>query len=836
IKDGYRTLEEVTAVDGIRKVTKLGRQLARLPVDPRIGRMLLEAAHTGCLTELLVITAFLSVQDPRDRPIDKQQAADEAHAIFKDEASDFTAMTNLWNYLEEKRKHLTRRKFNRLCHQHFLSISRVQEWRDIHRQLQVQMHELGYRNNEKPASLEVIHCAVLSGLLSHIGLKQSGKDKQYQGARNSRFHLFPGSGLFTAQPKWVVAAELVETTRLYARGVAQIQPQWVERLAGHLLKRRYAEAHWQSRRGQVGAYETVTLYGIPLATRRRVNYGPVNPEESRELFIRHGLVAGDFDTRAKFWRHNQELIEEVHDMEARSRRRDILVDEEVIYGFYDQQIPAGIYSKPDFEKWLRKASQKNPRLLFLDRKTIIRSDAKMVDEEAFPAALLVEGLKLPLRYQFDPDRADDGVTMLIPGAVMNQVPAWAGDWLVPGLLREKVIALIKGLPKAIRRSFVPVPDYADKFITGSAKQDSPLIQVLGKALKQWSGTHIAEDLWPVQDLPAHLQMNYALLDSEGNCIDQSRDLVALQQKYTGHDFGSSGVESSTGLTEEPMRDFDIVSLPESVEINSAGMKLKAWPAMVDRGDSVVIEALDSAQNARIAHHKGLRRLVRLRLPQLLKGLRKDIAPRVQALQLKYAKAPGKSQGHQNLESTLIDFIIDRTFFDNNGEIRDASNFNRCLEAGRSNLFEVSNSTLDLVEDILAQYQRVRSMLSKLNQINWLHSVSDMQDQLDGLVYQGFLSEVAMEHLQHYPRYLQALGKRIESLRSAAARDQQRMQEMKAVLERWKQRYAVNSQDPRLEEIRWMLEELRVSLFAQELKTPFPVSVKRLDKRWQALGL
>ncbi len=531
IKDGYRVLEELGAVDGLRQVTQIGRKLARLPVDPRVGRMLLEAAHTHCLRELLVIAAALSVQDPRDRPLDKQQAADEAHAEFKDEDSDFLGYLKLWHYLEEQRRHLSARKFRELCRARFLSWTRVQEWHDIHRQLRTQLHEMGYRDNEVDPGYETIHKALLSGLLSHIGFRPEGRDHEYLGARNSRFAIFPGSGLFEKKPKWVAAAELVETTRLYARTLARIQPEWVEALAGHLVKRSYSEPHWQGRRGQVGAYEKVTLYGLTLVARRRVNYGPIDPVLARELFIRQGLVDGDFETRAPFWRHNRELVAEVQALEAKSRRRDLLVDDEAIYAFYDKRVPDGIYSKPLFEQWLRQATRGQPRFLHLRLSDLLRRPVDELSGAAFPDELDLDGMRLPLEYHFAPGEEADGVTLVVPAAVLRQVTPGRADWLVPGLLREKVIALIKSLPKVLRRHFVPVPDYADQCLAALAPSDTPLIQALGAELKRRSGVHVPEDAWDPGVLPPHLRLRVRVIDAAGATLGAGRDLPQLRSRY-----------------------------------------------------------------------------------------------------------------------------------------------------------------------------------------------------------------------------------------------------------------------------------------------------------------
>jgi len=852
IKDGYRVLEEIGAVDGLRKVTRLGRKLARLPVDPRIGRMLLEAAHTHCLREVLVIAAALSVQDPRDRPMDKQQAADTAHAVFKNEESDFLGYLAMWRHLEEQRRHLTRRKFQALCRSLFLSWTRVQEWHDIHQQLRLQLHEMGYKENDAEAGPEEIHKSVLAGLLSHIGFKSAGKDRDYLGARGSRFFVFPGSGLFEKQPKWVVAAELVETTKLYARTVAGVQPEWIESLAGHLVRRSYSEPHWQKKRGQVGGYEKVTLFGLTLVARRRINFGPINPEESREIFLRSALVDRDFDTRAPFWRHNCELIDHVHHLEAKSRSRDILVDEEQIMQFYAERIPEGIYSTAQFEKWLREASRERPKLLHMRMEDILRKSAAEVTETLYPDALDVGGMKLPLEYRFEPGGEVDGVTLVVPVEVLGQVTEAQAEWLVPGLLRERVIMLMKGLPKQLRRQFVPVPDYADRCLKELRPSDKSLMQALGECLKRHTGVHVPEDAWPAEALPEFLRMRFRVLDAEGDVIDSGRDLAGLKKKHAGEAGAKRQRLPSTGLEREGITGWDFGVLPETVSIERAGIRLQGFPALVDCGDSVAVRVLDSEDNARRAHREGLRRLIALTIPKEIRYLRKNLTG-LERMRLQYAKvprgewdrsrpgdsAPGSAR-KGGVDEELVHLILDLTFLEDRPEIRDRETFDQRVATGRPELMVVAKRAAERVAEILAAYQKVRKALSGTTAVNWLPSVRDMQQQLDMLVFQGFLEEVPWAHLEHYPRYLNGLELRIGKLRHAAARDQQWLREMQGLYDDWHTRYQAAREkggaDPRLEEIRWMFEELRVSFFAQELKTAFPISLKRIRKRWEALGL
>ncbi|MFP4496562.1 MAG: DUF3418 domain-containing protein, partial [Halochromatium sp.] len=563
ISDGYRTLEELAAIDGEGQLTAIGKQLARLPVDPRIGRMLLAGAEHHCLRELTIIAAALAVQDPRERPLEQQQAADEIHASFRHADSDFLSFLNLWAFLDKERRHLTRRKFQRLCKQHFLSWTRVQEWRDTQIQLHELMAEMGYRespparqpenagktpgkresknqaeNQGKPqaeGTFEEIHRALLTGLLSTIGRKD--EQREYQGARGGRFYIHPSSALFATTPKWIVCAERVETTRDYGRICAKVQPGWIEQAGRHLLKRSYSEPHWQSRAGQVAAFETVTLYGLTLFSRRRVNFGPINPAEAREVFLRSALVEGDFETRAPFWRHNQELIEYVHQLEAKSRRRDILVDEEGLYAFYQERVPSGIYSKPQFERWLRKATQKQPKLLHMDLDQVMQHDARAITAEQFPDRLQIGATELPLEYRFEPGYEADGVTLVLPRLLINQVSPERLQWLVPGLLEERITALLRGLPKQLRRAFVPMPDTAARVAERLTPSDRPLLRAVAEELKALTGEQVPEDAWDESALPPYLRMKVRLVETDGRTLALDDDLLRLKRRLASGELG-----------------------------------------------------------------------------------------------------------------------------------------------------------------------------------------------------------------------------------------------------------------------------------------------------------
>jgi len=844
ITDGYRVLEEVGAVDGERKVTLLGRQLARLPVDPRIARMLLAAAHGKSLNEVLVIAAALSIQDPRDRPMDKQQAADEAHHAYQDEQSDFMGLLKLWRHLEAQRRHLSRRKLQRFCRDTFLSWNRVQEWHEVHQQLRGQMHEMGYRENSSEAGYDDIHRALLTGLLSNIGFRASGAEREYLGGRNSRFMIFPGSGLFKSQPKWVMAAELVETTRLYARTLGSIRPEWAESAAGHLVKRNYSEPHWEKGRGQVAAYEKVVLFGITLIARRKINFGPIDPLVSREIFIRSALVEGDFDTRATFWRHNRELVDYLEHLEHKSRRRDLLVDQQTIYEYYDKRIPEAVYSTPQFEKWLRRETRKQPKLLHMRLQDLTREQGNAAPDQEYPDEFEIGGMRLPLSYHFDPGSTADGVTLNVPVTVLNQVSDERCEWLVPGLLRERIIALLRSLPKNLRKSFVPVPDFADACLQALEPSDKALTRALAEQLKAMTGVYIPEDAWQQQLVPDHLRMSFSLLDDKGRRIASGRDLALLKKQHGKPEGSGFHALPATGLEREGMTSWDFGELPESIESLRGAIKLTGFPALVDRGDSVDLKVLDSRQNALRSHRAGIRRLIMLALSREMRYLRRNLTG-LQQMELKYTKVAAAPIGWETpdrlgVEQELLSLIVDLTFLEALPEIRSKDCFIQRIQTRKSGLTSQAEEARRLLEEILTSYQQVRKKLSATTQINWMVSLTDIRQQLDRLVYRGFLLHTPYLQLKEIPRYLKAIQMRLDKLSHNAGRDQKLLGEIREGYLQWMQReekYRLEGKlDERIEEMRWGFEELRVSLFAQELGTAYPVSLKRIEKRWKELGL
>ncbi len=826
ISDGFRLLFELQAVDEQRRISELGRQLAKLPVDPRLGRMLLAAQGEGCLREVLVMVAALAIQDPRERPLERQQAADEKHRRFRDEHSDFLALLKLWDYYHEQARQLSKNQLRNLCQTDFLSFVRMREWHDLHQELLGRVTEMGMRLNTEPAPYDSLHRALLTGLLGHLGLKQ--EDNVYLGARGRNFYLFPGSGLFKKRPRWVASAELVETTRLYARTVARIEPEWVEGLAGHLLKRNYAEPHWEKRSAQVTAIERVTLYGLPIIANRRINYGPLDPALAREIFIRQALVEGEFHCGAAFFQHNRQLLAELEELEVRARR-DLVTDEEALYRFYDERIPEGIYSGPSFETWRKQAERDNPRLLFLDRAALLVEAGPVAGGERFPDHLDLDGLKLPLTYRFTPGADDDGVTLTVPLAAVNQVDPKRLDWLVPGLRAERMAALLKSLPKALRRNFVPVPNYVQALLEVMEPGEESLTEAMAERLRRMTGVGIPEDAWNPEAVPPHLRMRFQVMDVDGKVLVVGRDWAALQAQLRGEARASFAALPTPEFERERLRDWDFGELPEEVSFVRNGIQLRGYPALVAEADgTLALRVLDSPARAAAATRAGLRRLIGWRLGPAFKSLARDL-PHFQRMTLHYV-----GLGTQEaLREDLLNAILDQAFLADGPLPRDRAAFDALLERGKTRLAAVRVEVCDTAATILAAYHEVRRALT--DEPAWAEAMADVREQLARLVYPGFLSETPAEWLPHLPRYLRAIALRLQKLRQAPDRDRQRRGDIIRLWEACQRQLERNVRqerhDPELIRFRWLLEELRVSQFAQELKTIAPVSVKRLEEQW-----
>lgn len=832
IRDGYKLLFEIGAVDKNFNVTSSGHQLAKLPLDPRFGRMLLAANDNGALREVLIIVSALTLQDPRERPLDKQQASDEKHARFKDEQSDFLSFLKLWDYFHEQRKHLSQRKFRELCQKEFLSYMRLREWHDIHTQLHQMVLEMGGKENDAPASYDAIHLSLLTGLLGNIGMKD--EEREYMGAGGRKFHIFPASHLRKKPPQWVMAAELVETSRLFGRTIAKIQPEWVEKLAEHLLRHHYTEPHWEQKQAQVAAFERTSLYGITITPRRKVSYGRIDPVTCREIFIRHALVYGEYRTAAPFFQHNAELIADIEMLEAKARRRDILTDEHRLYAFYDERLPAHIVNGHSFERWRKKAEQHDSQLLYLTHAYLMQRDAGHEKSGQFPDTLQVQGMILPLRYHFDPKAADDGVTVRLPLLGLNQLNPTRFEYLVPGMLEEKITALIRALPKHIRKQFVPAPDYARACMEAIEPSDTlPLQTSVEKQLLRMSGSQIPPEAWAAITLETHLQMRFEVADEAGKVIRSGRDLDTLRGKVhaqTRAELASKPVQSieRVGITT-----WDFGNLPELYWLEAGGTKLRTWPALVDANNSVSIRLFDNEADASNAHWQGVLRLFWLALPAEVKDVPKYV-PQMQTLCLHYA-ATGKCE---ELKDSITRYVF-RQAFKNHLSIRKQDSFTHALGECRSQIFPQTQETARLLTPILALYHDLRKQLKGKVQPAWLEALNDISEQLNHLVYVGFLDVVSPEELRHFPRYLKGIQRRLQKLAENPTKDRALRVQVQPYWDQWKaasttlsQRRSLSEVEGNWHEYRWMLEEFRVSLFAQELGTARPVSAKRLDELWK----
>ncbi|HTJ54115.1 MAG TPA: ATP-dependent RNA helicase HrpA, partial [Nitrosospira sp.] len=869
IADGYQLLAELGAVDDSNALTKVGWRLAKFPIDPKIARMILAAKDENCLREVLIIAAALSVQDPRERPFERQEAADRAHQRFQDERSDFLGYLKLWDFFDDSLKHKkSNRKLLAECKDSFLSHRRMREWREIHGQLHALVMETGLRPNEIPASYEEIHRALLAGLLGNIGFK-SDEDGEYLGARGIKFSIFPGSVLKKAKPKWVVAAELTETTRLYARCAAKIDPAWVERIAGGLCKKHYFDPHWEKTPAQVSAYERVTLYGLTVAPKRRVYYGAINAREAREIFIRAALVAGEYATQAPFFEHNRKLIESVAALEHKARRPDVLVDEATIFAFYDGIIPDGIANGASFEKWRRQAERENPQLLYLSREYLMRHSASGITEEQFPDSVTVDGTRLPLTYRFDPGHILDGVTITVPLPLLNKLDAAQFDWLVPGLIREKVTWYLKALPKQIRRHVVPVPEFVTQFLedqepepaTDQSKR-SPLPRPLAKALGEFvffqTGITVSPDIWQDEKPPQHLLMNYRIMDEAGQELAMSRDLAKLKAQL-GHaaQLTFSGVFRPGSGEHAPIeRDevtrWDFGDLPEEIAFTRSGKKLTGYPALVNREGKVAIRLFDTREAAQASMRGGVRQLLRFELREQMKQLEKDLSGQSRylgqaALQLHALISPDM------LREDMLSAIADRAFIGVDALPRTEKEFAAQRQRARTRLPAVSEAFIRTLQSIANECQAVlsrfaltgkesgagRSARSKSPADDVEKLKNELNKQLRSLIYSGFLSATPWERLQHLPRYLKGMIHRLDKYPGNPERDMRHGALIAGLWQQYERRLEKHRkagiEDSGLAEFRWQIEELRISLFAQELKTPYPVSVKRLQKLWEEVA-
>ncbi len=843
IRDGLRLLEELGAITSRGELTDIGRQLARLPLEPRLARMILAARERLSLREVLIIVSALTIPDPRERPEAFRGKADTVHRQHVDRQSDFVALLNLWSHIERGRAEApSKNAFRRFLKQSFLSWVRTREWRDIHDQLHTLLvGEMGFKPNQSAADYPQIHKALLAGLLGNVGFKS--ERHEYLGARQSTFFINPGSGLFKKSPTWVLAGELVETSKLYARTCARVEPEWVEEVAGGLCRKSHFEAHWEKKAGQVMAYERVTLFGLPLITRRKVPYGPIDPVTAREIFIQSALVEGSIRSHAEFFAHNQRLIAELRQLENKSRRRDLLVDEREIFDFYDRRVSQRTHTSRHFHNWYQQARKKDPHVLHLTREILLRDQGATISGDRFPGHLLVGGREYSLEYLFNPGAGTDGISVRIPLPDLNRVSPHPFEWLVPGLLAEKITALLKSLPKSHRRLLVPLPGSVNACLEaiaemeerqgGETVREKPLCTVLGHILHQRLGVAIPVSLWNLEGLSDHLKINFLIIDpGSGNTLAQGRDLREIT--------GRLGAEARDSFQKIPKNHYerkgltrwDFDALPERVVLTSGDQTVFGHPALRDDGASVTLKLVDDPDEAQRLHRQGVLRLFALALPQQIKHLKNNLS--VTREMVYFHTTLGN---REVLIKEIINLALARVFLpEGAGDVRDAETFQTRLQAGRGRLVRMAESVRGLVADILAEYHPILLSLKKNRSHTGEKTMQGIRAHLDALVHPGFLSAVPEQWLKQYPRYLKALRLRLQRRQQAPLKDAGRAAEITPLWQACRQLLERNRTerfyDPELERYRWLLEEYRVSLFAQELRTVEPVSAKRLQKQWE----
>jgi ATP-dependent helicase HrpA len=940
IADGYQLLAELGAVDEQGELLPMGQALSRLPLDPRVARMIVEARERGALAEVLVIASALSVQDVRDRPLEAQQQADQQHAKFDDEKSEFSGYLRLWKWLQDARggkvvaksrkdmaqqsapakgqamgrnaaflpvvqrstgataavdtaaplaaftpqdsvadeasHKLSNRQWEQLLRQNFINIRRVREWRDIHSQLLTVVKEQRWPMNEEAAGYEAVHLSMLSGLLGNIGFKTEEGDG-YLGARGIRFHPHPGAHLSKKPGRWIVAAELVETSRLYGRGIAAIEPQWLEQVGAHLLRKQLLDPHWEKKQGEVAAYERATLYGLVVYSQRRISYGKIDPQGARDIFIRQALVEGDWETRLPFLQANQKLIAKVEELEHKSRRQDVLVDDALIYAFYDQQIPQDICTGRALERWVKDESARNPDLLLLSREELMRHEAAGITTAAFPKTIRMGGVDCTASYLHQPGDPRDGVTVTVPLFVLNQVSEERAEWLVPGMLKDKIQALLKSLPQRPRSRFVPLAENAQRLaeLLGSADRfgAGSLVEVLLKQARDETSLDIKRADFKLDMLSPHLFMNFRISDEHGRQLGQGRNLGALKAQWGAKARGafqalaelkiapqaegtaaaapvqapaaaakqggkaapapSSGAAQATPsgpvhAADKLWTDWSFGALPELMEIKKGNQTLIGFPALIDHGTGVGIEVFDEPEVAASRHALGLRRLFALQIRDALKYLEKNI-PDLQKMAVGYM--PLGTQ--EELREQIINVAIDRAFLQEPLPA-DAEQFKQRVQEGRGRLTLIANEVARMAAGVLQEYMAAVRKIKDTK--NAPEATADAQQQLQKLVPKNFIAIAPWAQLGHYARYLKAITARLDKYRADPARDAAKLKELQPLEQRYWRLVAERKGqvDARMQEYRWMLEELRVSFFAQELRTPYPVSSKRLDKVWQQL--
>ncbi|MFD7321509.1 ATP-dependent RNA helicase HrpA [Streptomyces sp. NPDC059875] len=852
IRDGVQLLQELGALnpaekDPKKRLTEQGRKLSQLPVDPRLARMVLEADKNGCVREVMVIAAALSIQDPRERPAEKQAQADQQHARFKDETSDFLAFLNLWRYIREQQKERGSSSFRRMCKQEYLNFLRIREWQDIYAQLRTVAKQMGIHLNEEDAPEQSVHTSLLAGLLSHIGMKdvKEGAKNEYLGARSAKFAVFPGSALFKKPPRFIMSAELVETSRLWARVNAKIEPEWIEPLAQHLIKKTYSEPHWEKDQAAVMAIEKVTLYGVPIVTDRKVNYGRIDPEASRDLFIRNALVEGDWRTHHKFFADNRKLLTEVEELEHRARRRDILVDDETLFDFYDKRVPEHVVSGAHFDSWWKHKRREEPEFLDFEREMLINEKAAGVTKDDYPDSWRQGALKFRVTYQFEPGADADGVTVHVPLQVLNQVTDEGFDWQIPGLREEVVTELIRSLPKPIRRNYVPAPNFATRFLDSAVPRQEPLPVTLARELHRMGGVPVSPDDFDLSRIPDHLKITFRIVDERRRKLAEDKDLEALKLKLrpkarqalskaaaaatTGPDGSGQSLER-TGLTE-----WTIGTLTKVFETRRAGQPVKAFPALVDAGDTVSVRLFDTEAEQAQAMWQGTRKLILLNIPVNPAKFASDKLTNQQKLAL--SRNP-----HGSIQALFDDCATaaaDKLIADHGGPVWDEESFRKLYDKVRADLVDTTVRTVGQVQQILAAWQACERRLKATNSLALINNLADVREQLAWLMPAGFVTKTGLRRLPDLMRYLVAVDRRLQQMPTGVQRDTTRMDKVHEMQDEYawllEQLPKGRPVPKEVTDIRWMIEELRVSYFAHALGTAYPVSDKRIVKAIDALA-
>lgn len=841
IRDGLRLLEELGAIYTIQNryhLTEIGKILAQLPIDPRLARMLVEARRLGCIKEIMIITAALSIQDPRERPFDKQQASDEKHRRFVDKESDFISLINLWNYIKEQQNLLSGNQFRRLCQKEFLNYLRIREWQDVYTQIRQTIKQLAFPINSKEADYNSLHISLLSGLLSHIGIKELEK-REYIGARNIKFAIFPNSALFKNQPKWCIASELVETNRLWGRTAAKIEAEWIEPIAKHLVKYNYNEPRWSKKQGTTIANEKVTLFGLPIVTNRIVNYSKIDPILSRTLFIRHALVEGDWFTNHKFYKQNQKLINEVEDLEHKSRRQDILIDGDELFDFYDKRIDKSVISSRHFDKWWKLKQKSDPDYLNVQKEMLIRQSAQLINLNDFPDFWYQDHFKLALSYQFDIGHNRDGVTIKIPLDILNQIKNRGFDWQVPCFRKDLIIALIKSLPKSLRRNLVPAPNYADVFLGRVDTTEKPLLECLENEFHKMTGVKITSENWQLEQVPEYLKMNFSIIDSNNNEIASSKDLDMLKQQLkTQLEQVLSSItinKKDNSIEQNNLTDWTFGKLPDVYEEKQKNYTVKAYPAIIDNQNSVSIKLVDNQSEQQRLTKLGLRRLLMLNIPSPIKYLHEKL-PNKSKLSLYFNSFGNVLMLIDDCIACGVDYLIET----NNKAIHSANDYQQLLDYTKTHINEIVVDIAKQVESILTLHFSINKKLKGRVDLSLAFALSDIKQQLNKLVYKGFVAQSGYKRLNDIYRYLSAIEKRIEKLFQNMARDRQSMsiiEDVQNQYDNWVNSLQKNQRlDTKVTDIRWMIEELRVNLFAQQIGTPYQVSAKRIKQKIEAVKL